>query len=648
LSLAELKQRAVADLRGSWTRARTEPSADVNRSRAQNTYLTNRASNAINVRFDGGRIIGRDGLIPDDMATGKMTMLYQWLAYGTSLGQAGPGVPTNFLVTFENGEIRVRDLYFRVQKFTAAAIAGAYGATVVEAADRLYISTYKSDFTGASEVRILYPTATTGYIDKAFMGPMTNVPTLTEPYAGLITAGAHKWGYIVTSRSGSQLLPSPWLTNAIFNPVTFTSAPSKTIQVTIHGPWPQDAAYVSAIMTTIENPEKFFIVPGTEAAVQGGSNMTVDLYCSIDDQTLEASGTEILDNFDYMTQGIQGTGPFSPFNLAQLGRRIAYFVGNKVYISDQNDYERVTEAQHVLQVPGQRWLVTAAHIRGVNYFFGPKWTYACVDNEDVPVMWQEPYSVSQSLGSTAIHGVCATTTGDMAWVANEYGLWNFHGAYDAIPVSDMNEPEWKRINWGLAQTTLWIVDDPIAQHVCVYAPLDGATQNTHRLTWSYSRGRGPTEVDFSLDTIPAASAAMVRETTSQRSRKWHGPNAATPILIETIDALDDNGVPIVSVWESGEVFKRRNVASSIDMKIHAVEAKVKGVGILRSRVYEASRNIYEDLATEVLQELPRDAIEMGCDVMSHDATVEFKTSGLGERMDINDFTLFYVPWLTNR
>jgi hypothetical protein len=33
-------------------------------SRAQNTYLTNRASNAINVRYDGGRVIGRDGFLP--------------------------------------------------------------------------------------------------------------------------------------------------------------------------------------------------------------------------------------------------------------------------------------------------------------------------------------------------------------------------------------------------------------------------------------------------------------------------------------------------------------------------------------------------------------------------------------------------------
>lgn len=642
MSLSELKQRAIGDLRGSWTRARTEP----NGSRTQNTYLTNRASNAINVRFDGGRIIGRDGFLAGLMATGKMTMMYQWFAYSTSV--TGAGAPQNFLITFENGQIRYRDLYFHNES-TAEAIPGAYGATVVEAADRLYVSTYTSAFTGASETRILFPFAGAGYdnISNAFMGPMSEVPTFTEPFGGLVTAGLHKWGYIVTSRSGAQLKPSPY-TAAIFTPPSFTAAGDTTVQMQVSAVWPDDAMFISPIMTTIENLEKFFIVPGLELAVMPGVLYPVQFQISITDEVLEATATELTDLFGYMTQNIDGTGPFSPFNLAQLGRRVAYFVQNKVYISDQDDFERVTEDQHVLQLPGERYVVTACQIRGVNYFFGPKWTYAAVDNEDVPVLWAAPYAVSLGQGTSAIHGVCVNTTGDMAWVANEYGLWEFHGGYDAIPVSDMNEPEWRRINWGLAQTTLWIVDDPIGQRVMVYAPMDGATQNSHRLTWSYARGRGPTQVDFSIDTLAAGSACMVRETTSQRSRLWHGPNAATPILIEDSTAFADNGVPITSIWESGEVFKRRKEASSIDMKVQTVEAKIKGVGMLRTRVYIAGRGLYEDLATHMLQELPRDAIEMGCDVESHDVTVEFKTNALGERMDLADFTVFYVPWLTSR
>lgn len=633
MSLAELKQRVVADLRGSWTRARTEP----NGSRAQNTYLTNRASRAENVRYDAGRVIGRDGFIAGNAATGKMTTMYQWLAYD--------GYAANIIVTFENGAIRIRDLVFQNQ-MTCEVIAGGYGITVVEAGTRVYISVFAQNFTGATEMRVLFPILSGDNIDNAFMGPMTVNPTVSEPYEGFVTAGQHKFGYIVTSRSGAQLKPSPYM-SAIFNPLLFTTTGNMTARVQVSAVWPQDAAFVSAVMNTVELPEKFFIVPGTELAVIPGQQYTVQLDCSITDEVLLATGTEILGNFDYFSQ-MGGVGPLKPFNLAMLGRRLCLFTGDNVYLSDQDDFERITPDQHMLQVPGQRWMVTGAQIRGVNYFFGPKWTYGAVDNEDVPVLWSAPYVISQTLGTTAIHGVCVTTKGDMCWVANEQGLYDFEGSYKDVPVSDMNSPEWFRINWVAAPTTLWIVDDTIEQRVMVFAPLDGATDNSHRLTWSYARGRGSTDVDFSLDPLPASSAAMVREQFTQRQRLWQGPPAAAPILVEERSALADNGVAFIPIWESGEVFKRRREASSIDMKVHAVEVKAKGFGILRSRVYEAGRGVYEDLATETLRELPRDAIEMGCDVMSHDVTVEFKTNQAGERMDISDFTVFHVPWITNR
>jgi hypothetical protein len=178
-----------------------------------------------------------------------------------------------------------------------------------------------------------------------------------------------------------------------------------TVQMQVSAVWPDDAMFVSPIMTTIENLEKFFIVPGMELSVIPGMLYPVQFQISITDEVLEATATELTDNFGYMTQYTDGTGPFKPFNLAQLGRRIAYFVENKVYISDQDDYERVTEDQHVLQLPGERYVVTACQIRGVNYFFGPKWTYAAVDNEDVPVLWAAPYAVSLGQGTSAVHGV---------------------------------------------------------------------------------------------------------------------------------------------------------------------------------------------------------------------------------------------------
>jgi hypothetical protein len=335
-----------------------------------------------------------------------------------------------------------------------------------------------------------------------------------------------------------------------------------------------------------------------------------------------------------------------------LGSRMALFTGVLTYFSDQFDFETMTTSNHIIQLPGQRQMITGIQLRGVNYLMGPKWTYGVVDNDDDPVTWANPYSVSQALGTAAIHGVQGSTSGDLAWVANEAGLWDFEGAYKPVPVSYMNDPEWKRINWSVALYTLRIVDDTVEQIVYVAAPLDGASDNTHLLAWSYARGRGASEVDFSLHTIGmgnVSSLAMIRGFVTQQSKLWLGPDSAEKILVQDRDTVgNDNGIAFESIYESGEVFKRRQQANAVDMGVQTIEATAKGTGILRVRVYDKGRKAYEDLEARPLEELPDDHYQEGCWVDSPDHTVEFKTIAAGERMDLESFTVFYNPSLTNR
>ena len=640
MSVAELTPRTVRDLRGAWTRARTEP----NGSRAQYTYLTNRASRAENVRYDGGRVIGRDGFAAGRTATGKMTAIHQWLSFDAGAGNI------NRVVTFENGELRIRDM-IGSSEATLEAIAGAYGAEIIDAADRVYAALYNTSVEGASEARVITPrngVFTGSPISKAFMGPMSVAPTAIENGTGVCTAGLHKIGYIVTSRSGAQLKPSPY-TAAIFTPLSFTVTANKTIQVSITATWPADADTVAIVMTTIENLEQFYLVPDVSASVAGGVASTALLNVSISDETL-VLGTDITDWFDFLTQ-VSGIGPFKPYSIAQLGNRTAYFTGSLTYVSDLFESERITAAHHIVQMPGQRQIVAGCHIRGVNYFFGPKWTYATVDNEALPDSWVTPYSVSQSLGTTAIHGVYVATNGDHALVANESGLWDFDGTYPTLPISNMNEPEWKRINWSVARYTLRIVDDIIRQIIYVAVPLDAATDNSYLLTWDYSRGRGPMEVDFSLTTLAASasSLALVRNWATQKSDIWVGPPTATPILVQDNTVIgNDNGVAFQPIYESGQLYGRRQIANSVDQKMQVMEISAKGVGTLRTNVYGKGRLEYEELELATLEELPSDAIQLGMNLMSHDATVEFRTDLTGERMDIESFTVYAKPWLTNR
>lgn len=644
MPVAELQRVDVQELRGAWTRPRTEPATSPTTGRPLYSLTPARASRAENVRFEGGRVIGRDGFVAGLATTGLVTHLYQWIAFDALAGDI------NRLVTFENGAIRLRDL-IGGGAVTAETIAGAYSITVAEAAARVYVSNYNSSLQAASELRVVLPLIAGTPSLKAFMGPVSIVPVVVDNGAGLCTAGGHKFGYMVESRSGFEGKPSPY-TGAIYSPVTFVVGTDRQVRMTINGSWPADAYLVRPTMTTSENPDKPFVVPGVDAIEipPGGGAYSVQFDISISDDDLEATGRTVVENLNYLTQ-TGGTGPIRPYNIAALGTRMAYLCGDAVYVSEQDDFEVITADQHVVRVPMNRQIVTAFQIRGVNYLLGPRWTYAFMDNGDVASTWGNPHVVSEALGTTAIHGAQKATTGDFTWVANEQGLWLFDGQYPTLPMSYMNEPEWRRINWATARASLRIVDDAANQVVHVYVPLDSETQNSHRLTWQYNRGHGPFEVDFSLDRIGAADvggAGIVTNPATQRSEVWVGSIAAGTFLKASRSAMDDAGTAIPALWESGGIMPRRRRANMVDAIVQVLEATAKGFGILRMTVYGANRASLEVLEAASLEELPADRIERGMMLPSPDATVEFSTALVSERMDVQDFSVFYHPWQTNR
>lgn len=640
MSLTELEPRPITDLRGAWTRARTEP----NGTRTQNSYQTNRATRAENVRYEMGRVIGRDGFLQGLTTHGAVRAIYQWIAHDDSVGDI------NRIATFENGSIWLRDQVV-VGELEVEAIPAAYSAIFVEAANRLYAALYTASLAAAGQVRVIHPLVTGAPSDKAFMGPMSTVPVPSDFAAGLCTGGTHKLAYIVTSRSGFRGKLSPYA-GAIFSPVSITIPADRTIRLTVNpgGVWPTDAAYVQACMASIENPEQMFLVDGTLTAVPSGAGpYTVQMDISIEDERL-VLGVDLSDNELALTQ-MGGAGPIEPFNMVNIGNRAYYFTGTLIYVSDPFDPEAIT-ADHVLQLPAQRFCLTAFKIRGVVYLLGPKWTYATADSNDAPANeWITPYDISSSYGTTCIHGVEANTIGDMAWIANEQGLWDFEGSYKRLPLSYMNSPEWKRINWPVARKLLRIVDDTDAQCVGVFVPLDAATELSHVLVWDYARGRDAMSVDFSimrLGTGDFSSAALVRDWFTQRTRLWIGSAAAGHFLIQSRDALDDNGVAFEPIYESGSVYRRGGIVPAVDVKVQAVVANVKGFGQLRVRVYDMGRQVYEDLDPFTLEELPTDLYDERFLVESPDCTVEFKTSSAGERFDLSDYTIYGKPWLNAR
>jgi hypothetical protein len=103
-------------------------------------------------------------------------------------------------------------------------------------------------------------------------------------------------------------------------------------------------------------------------------------------------------------------------------------------------------------------------------------------------------------------------------VADEAGLYLFEGgSYPSRPVSYWQQPDWQRINFA-QKTKIFVSDDKANQRVTVLAPLDGATSPTHELTWDYSLGTTPEQVQYSLNDISLLFAGCHRNGAEQRDQ----------------------------------------------------------------------------------------------------------------------------------
>jgi hypothetical protein len=132
------------------------------------------------------------------------------------------------------------------------------------------------------------------------------------------------------------------------------------------------------------------------------------------------------------------------------------------------------------------------------------------------------------------------------------------GAFGTFPISYYQTPDWNRINWEGAATTVQIVDNRDHKRVHVIAPLDGATSPNFIMTWDYSRGLDPQSINYSLDSITGynpSSIAVVQSPTTNHLSDWFGPSSTTqPIIARNIgvepNPYSDLGQPILSLYQT--------------------------------------------------------------------------------------------------
>jgi hypothetical protein len=629
MSISRWPSKQITDLRGAWSRLIDE------------TARSNRAFLARNVRFEpGGRVRTRDGYGSVFVTAGKVSSMYNWVT--SSFNQ---------LIFVENGVVVMRNLGTSTGTTLFTPSPAARGITVAEAGDKAFISGYGTSYgAGISQCRVSLPGITLGTIDKAFAPPWTNTLTITDVGDGNLTQGEHKFGYIVETRTGFTGKPSPQ-PGDVFNPTTFTvAAGGRRVNGTMTVNTPADAAYVHPIMTRTDNPDKWYFVPNAVVAVPGGaSGWLITLTFNISDENLAADAESADDHFFCLAQTTGGVGPFNPGVLIPYGKRVAYLAGFKAYVSEIDDFQFLTEDQHVVELPGKRQMVTGFPLRQNLYIVGPSWTYGLNDNGDAPATWAASEEVSSAIGTTAPQGVCWKTAGDYAWVASEAGLFLFNGRYSEKPISYMNGDMWSRINWSAAYA-ITVVDNFIKQIVHVAVPLDGATEPTHILNWDYQRGLDPMSVDFSYDDFSFGSFSamcLVLDVATARQKIWLGPSAAGAVLREAAGTYSDNNATIASRYRTGHVLGNMKRKSKW-ARFGGADFDVSGAGNLDITVRGQDDTETVAVGPIALTSSPAEAPRELFDLTSNDASIEVGVDALSEAFEFGGVEVFYRDWMGHK
>lgn len=620
MSFSGWQQTEVSDLRGAWTRL------DSREARP------NRAFVAQNVRYEPGRVRTRDAFvaITGRSVSAKATTFHNWIASGL-----------NRLIYCAGGtQVRMIDLVAGTDSLLYGSLT-CRGVSVAEMGDKALIAAFNAAGGGADFVRIAQPLASGAPIDKAFPAPISNSFTASDFSSGNASQGTKRLGYIIETRTGYTGKPAP-APGAVFTPVSFTvAAGGRKVRGQMTFNVPADAVYLHPICTRTDNPDKWYFEPGASIALPGGTaGYTATWYYNTPDESLEASATEVVDNFDLLTQDGSGNGPIAPHCVVAYGKRAVYLTPHRAYISEPGDYQFITEALHGLELPGRKEMRTAFPFRQSLYLLGPGWTYEVADNTDYPSTWANATEISNAIGSPAIQGVCWQTAGDYVWVAAESGLYLFNGSYARIPISYMNSDWWERINWAAAQS-LKVLDDYIRQRVIVAAPLDGATEPNYLLVWDYARGLTATDVDFAYyqsDVAGFSALGLVQNATTGELELWAGPPTDGAIRREMAGIACEHA----SAYETGLVRGKKKYSF-----FGGVDLDVSGSGTLAITAYGVDRVQSVSALALNMSATPAESPQRRFHLQGESASVKVSVPA-GSEFDLSGMTVYTKPWVGNK
>lgn len=487
-------------------------------------------------------------------------------------------------------------------------------------------------------------------VDDAFLAPPTSgvdfTTGFTEPGAGVVDAGVHKIGLLFETRNG-------FTTKAIevTSPV-FTASGSMSLQITLTptGTWSSSWFQVRPLISTVQNPDRFWIVPSVSASGFGGSSSAVILSVNISDTELAALNSADSEATDYFTTYVYGDDSVSldAKALVSYGGRMVWIYDefdatslgdvSRAFISETGDPQRGNLVANQIRLPGNLPITTAFADHNLLYLVGPSWIYSVSDNLDEPATWGEPQLVDGRVGTPVPHGLGKDPSRGLTWIAHPKGLFVFDGGpIPDKPASYFEQDQWQRINWSAPAGAIKVVVDGAGSRVIVVAPLDAETIPTSAFVWNYRNGHSYRRVDFSvLDFDYAAlddigGAAIVHH--NDIPEVWLAPRTtADEVQRQKSEEAGDSNILGRDGTSGGytQQYKTGSIPRVFPELVnhHAVHMNVRGAGPLATTAYDKDSTRSRALNPVTLASAPGRMHKRYVSLKSEDLRLLFSNGGV--------------------
>src|SRR5579863_592368 len=241
-----VQDSVIADFRGPWLRISP---TDVPSSEALLSLNAEYGPHFVGTRFGFNTFWAAGKVIP---------VMYNWV-------KAPDGISTdgNYLVIHNatDGTVQLVDLVTLTPYATPLFSVTAEGISVETEGNQVIIASFQSTGGGGSPIPIgaalahvigIFPFAV--YTETAFLQPLSTKPLLANVNVimpGIVTAGIHSVGYIITSNNGFLGRPSPVdVSSGLFDTTSNIQAPGgQNIAFQITANWPAGANGIQIVMS---------------------------------------------------------------------------------------------------------------------------------------------------------------------------------------------------------------------------------------------------------------------------------------------------------------------------------------------------------------------------------------------------------------